>query len=258
MLLADFHIHSTWSDGALGIPEVVDTFGRSGHDVIAITDHVVNQDSLLGKAAHRLRLSVTRERFAAYREEIEREAKRAWDTYRMVVLAGCELTRNATTKERSAHALALGIDGFLSADGPIEGMLGRAREAGAVVVACHPHEQSDWFANTFYLWNRRDTLRDLVHLWELACRWDLFPPVSRANLSYLGNSDFHKPSHLYAWKTLVDAPKTPTAVLRALRDGRGLGLTRLAAPRAATPASAPSAVPVLGDVPCLCSAQAAG
>ena len=35
MLLADFHVHSTWSDGSLSIPEVVDLFGKSGHDVIA-------------------------------------------------------------------------------------------------------------------------------------------------------------------------------------------------------------------------------
>ena len=46
MLLGDFHIHTTWSDGRHSLPEVVDLFGRSGHDVIAITDHVVNSDSL--------------------------------------------------------------------------------------------------------------------------------------------------------------------------------------------------------------------
>ena len=30
MLLADFHIHTTWSDGAALDREVVDLFGRSG------------------------------------------------------------------------------------------------------------------------------------------------------------------------------------------------------------------------------------
>ena len=39
MLLGDFHIHTTWSDGRHSLPEVVDVFGRTGHDVIAITDH---------------------------------------------------------------------------------------------------------------------------------------------------------------------------------------------------------------------------
>ena len=149
MLLADFHIHSTWSDGRLAVPEIVDAFGRTGHDVIAITDHVVNEDSLLGKIAHSCRLSITKDNWDAYRAELESETRRAWDEYRMVVLPGVELTRNALTGKRSAHALALNLDRFVSADGPVEEMLTRAREAGAVTVACHPNEQSDWFANTY-------------------------------------------------------------------------------------------------------------
>lgn len=239
MLLADFHIHTTWSDGRHPLPEVVDLFGRTGHDVIAITDHVVNRDSFLGKAAHRLRLSVTRDSWDAYRAEIEREARRAWDTYRMVVLAGLELTRNGFTRDRSAHALAVGLDSFVGADGAVEQMLASARDAGAVTVACHPHEQSGWFENTFYLWNRRQEVRGLVDLWELACRWDLFPPVARAQLAYVGNSDFHSRPHLWAWKTLIDCEKSPAAVLAALRKGTGLGLTRLD-----DPAHAPAADPV--------------
>jgi hypothetical protein len=230
MLLADFHIHSTWSDGRLSIPEIVDLFGRSGHDAIAITDHVVNSDSLLGRVAHSCRLSITKDNFDAYRAEIEREARRAWDAYRMVVLAGCELTRNALTGKRSAHALALGLDRFVSADGPVEEMLTRAREAGAVTVACHPNEQSDWFANTFYLWDRRKEVAALIDLWELACRWDLFPQVSRARLPYVGNSDFHDRPHLYAWKTLMSCEKSPDAVFASLRAGKGLGVTRLLDP----------------------------
>jgi hypothetical protein len=241
MLLGDFHIHTTWSDGRHSLPEVIDLFGRSGHDAIAITDHVVNSDSFLGKAAHRLRLSVTREKWSAYRAEVESEARRAWDTYRMVVLPGAELTRNGVTGKSSAHALALGLDDFVSADGRVEEMLARARDAGAVTVACHPNEQSDWFANTFYLWNRKDEVKGLVHLWELACRWDLFPQVGKAGFAFLGNSDFHRASHLWAWKTLLDCEKTPAAVLGALRKGRGLGLTRL---------HAPSPAPVLEPEPC--------
>ena len=230
MLLADLHIHTTWSDGRLTIPEVVDLFGRSGHDVIAITDHVVNTDTFLGRVGNRLRLSVTAETFDRYRGEIESEARRARDTYGMLLIAGCELTRNAVTGARSAHALALGLDSFVSANGEVPDMLTRGRDAGAVLVACHPNEQSDWFANTYYLWNRRNELFDLIHLWELACRWDLFPPVSRAKLPFIGNSDFHRPHHLYAWKTLIDCEKNANAVLSALRRGAGLGVTRLASP----------------------------
>ena len=231
MLLADFHIHTTWSDGKLSIAEVVDLFGRSGHDVIAITDHVVNTDSLIGKATHRFGLTVTEENFAAYRAEIERERKRALDQYGMIVLSGFELTQNAITRKSSAHVLALGVDEFISANGSVEEMLIRAKKMSRLTVACHPHEQSDWFSNTFYLWNRRDELGSLIDLWEVACRWDLFPPVARARLPYIGNSDFHRAEHLYAWKTILPCRKNENAVFRALKEGHGLGVTRLAQPR---------------------------
>lgn len=227
MLLADLHIHSTWSDGSLSIPEVVDLFGRTGHDVIAITDHVVNRDSLIGKFTHGMGYSVTAETFPQYRAEIEREAQRAWDQYRMIVLPGCELTQNRVRRNSSAHALAIGLDEFVSADGTVEEMLLRARHARALVVACHPNEQSEWFANTFYLWNRRAEVTDLIDLWEVACRWDLFPQIGRARLPYVGNSDFHKPEHLWAWKTLIPCEKRPASVMAALRRGAGLAVTRL-------------------------------
>ncbi|HVE70055.1 MAG TPA: PHP domain-containing protein [Thermoanaerobaculia bacterium] len=230
MLLADFHIHTTWSDGKLTIPEVVDLFGRAGHDVIAITDHVVNTDTMIGKATHRFGLTVTAQNFGAYREEIEREKKRALDRYGMVVMAGFELTQNCVTRKNSAHVLALGVDEFISADGTVEEMLARAQAKSRAVVACHPHEQSDWFSNTFYLWNRREEVQHLVDLWELACRWDLFPPVARARLRYIGNSDFHRPEHLYAWKTLVPSRANERAVFRALKEGSGLAVTRLDQP----------------------------
>ena len=230
MLLADFHIHTKWSDGKLSMPEVVDLFGRSGHDVIAITDHVVNTDNAVGKVTHKFGLTLTRENFDAYRAEVEREARRAWDTYRMVVLAGVELTQNRILRRNSAHVLALGIDRFVSAEGSVEEMLARANDADAVVVACHPHEQSEFFANTFYLWNRRNEVARQIHLWELACRWDLFPPVARAQLPFIGNSDFHDRPHLYAWKTLLPCEKRADDVLRTLRRAEGLAVTRLAAP----------------------------
>jgi len=233
MLLADLHIHSTWSDGKLSIPEVVDLFGRTGHDVIALTDHVVNRDNLIGKFTHRIGLTVTAENFADYRAEIGREAKRAWDKYRMIVLPGCELTQNRVRRSDSAHALAIGLDEFVSADGTVEEMLDRARRTGALVVACHPNEQSEWFANTFYLWNRRTEVAGLIDLWEVACRWDLFPQVGRARLPYVGNSDFHRPEHLWAWKTLIPAAKREADVVAALRQGTGLAVTRLE-PRPAT------------------------
>lgn len=240
MLLADFHIHTTWSDGKLTVPEVVDLFGRSGHDVIAITDHVVNADTVIGKVTHRFGLTVTPDNFRGYREELEREKRRAWDQYRMILLPGFELTQNTCTRRGSAHVLALGIDEFISANGSVGEMLQRAQESSRIVVACHPHEQSDWYANTFYLWNQRSEVADLIDLWEVACRFDLFPPVARAKLRFIGNSDFHREEHLYAWKTLLPCEKQEQAIWRTLERGAGLALTRLA------PAAATCPVPQFG------------
>ena len=236
MLLCDFHIHTTYSDGVLPLPSVVDLFGQTGHDVIAITDHIVNRDNGLGKIAHRIGNSLNPETFRRYSEEIQREAERAWRSYGMLVLPGAEMTRNTINRDTSVHALALGLDEYLSADGdPLE-MLREVQARGAVSVACHPHEMSEWYANTWYLWNRRKTVGDLVHLWEVGCRWELFPVVSRESLPHMANSDFHRPEHVYAWKTLLNADKTREAVLAALKRGTGIGVLRLTPGQAAATA----------------------
>lgn len=227
MLLCDFHVHSTYSDGALPIRRIVDLFGQSGHDVIAITDHIVNSDSGLGRIAHAIRHSLNPETWKRYIEEIRCEAERAWKTYGLLVLPGAEMTRNTINRDTSVHILALGLEEFLSADGdPIE-MLREIRGRGAVSVACHPHEMSEFYANTWYLWNRRRIVAPLVDLWEVGCRWDLFPVVSREVLPHIANSDFHRPEHLYAWKTLLPAEKSGPQVLAALKRGKGIGVLRL-------------------------------
>jgi hypothetical protein len=230
MLLCDFHIHTTYSDGSLSLPQVVDLFGRSGHDVIAITDHIINRDNGLGRIAHAMGRSIGPESWNRYADEIAKEADRAWRAYGMLVLPGAEMTRNTINRDTSVHVLALGLDGFLSADGdPLE-MLREIRARGAVSVACHPHEMSEFYANTWYLWNRRKIVEGLVDLWEVGCRWDLFPVVSREMLPHIANSDFHRPEHLYAWKTLLPAEKTVSGILEALRRATGIGVLRLAPP----------------------------
>ncbi len=232
MLLCDFHVHTAYSDGALALPRVVDLFGRTGHDVIAITDHIVNRDNGLGRIAHALRHSLNPESWKRYFAEIRREAERAWATYGMLVLPGAEMTRNTINRDTSVHILALGLNDFLSADGDPLDLLREIRSRGAVSVACHPHEMSEFYANTFYLWNRRKTVGPLIDLWEVGCRWDLFPVVSREKLRHIANSDFHRPEHLYAWKTLLRAEKTVAGVLSALKMAADIGMLRLTAPAA--------------------------
>jgi hypothetical protein len=234
MLLCDFHIHTTYSDGVLPLPKVVDLFGQSGHDVIAFTDHIVNKDSGLGKVAHRIGNSLDPERWKRYADEIDREAERAWSSYGMLVLRGAEMTRNTINRNTSVHVLALGLDEFLSADGDPLDMIREIRARGAVSVACHPHEMSEWFANTWYLWSRRKFVAPLIDLWEVGCRWELYPVISRQSLPHLANSDFHRPEHLYAWKSLLQAEKTRAGVLAALKRGTGIGVLRLSEEEAAS------------------------
>ncbi len=234
MLLCDFHIHTTYSDGVLPLPKVIDLFGQSGHDVIAITDHIVNRDSGLGKVAHRIGNSLDPESWKRYADEIDREAERAWSTYGMLVLRGAEMTRNTINRNTSVHVLALGLDEYLSADGDPLDMIKEIRNRGAVSVACHPHEMSEWFANTWYLWNRRKFVAPLIDLWEVGCRWELYPVISRQSLPHLANSDFHRPEHLYAWKSLVQAEKSRAGVLAALKRGSGIGVLRLSEQEAAS------------------------
>ena len=75
-----------------------------------------------------------------------------------------------------------------------------------------------------------------VDLWEVGCRWELFPVISRESLPHLANSDFHRPEHLYAWKTLLRAEKSREGVLCALKRGTGIGVLRLTPGEAAATA----------------------
>lgn len=105
MFLADFHIHSTFSDGKLAIPEIVDLYGSLGFGAIAITDHLCENATLIGKASAYLRCTLTEASFPLYRELLKTEAERAWDQYRMVVIPGVELTKNSVSNHRSVQIL---------------------------------------------------------------------------------------------------------------------------------------------------------
>jgi predicted metal-dependent phosphoesterase TrpH len=231
-LLCDFHVHTQWSDGRLTIREVVDLYGRTGRfDVIAITDHILMKRDLLGRAARmatlgRREFSVTRERFAAYLAEIHAEAKRARDLYGLVVIPGAEITQNHIRSKKNSHIVALNIREHISADQPAEDILKEIRRQGAVSIACHPHHRTTTRLEigTCYLWNYRKRLAGLVDVWEAANRDDLFSVTSLKHYPYVANSDFHKPKHLYSWKTLIRCEKNWEAIARTLRANVDIAL----------------------------------
>ena len=110
MLICDFHIHTTWSDGSVDLPEVVDIYGQAGFDVISITDHVYNSDSTIGSWADRLNKTIAEENFPNYMEALEREAERAMARYGMLLIPGVEITKNYLSEEESAHVLLLDLE----------------------------------------------------------------------------------------------------------------------------------------------------
>jgi len=232
-LLCDFHTHTTWSDGRLSIRELVDLYGQTGaFDVIAITDHILRDQDVLARAARvatfgRRRFSVTEESFAEYLGEIAEEAVRARRLYGMLVLPGAEITRNHVRAKKNAHIVALGLRSFISADQSPEEVLREIRRQGALSVACHPHHRPTrrLELSTCYLWDHRDELIDMVDVWEAANRDDLFSVTSLKHFPYIANSDFHKPKHLYSWKTLVRAKKDWPSIKAALKDNVNLAIT---------------------------------
>ena len=232
-LLCDFHTHTTWSDGRLSIRELIDLYGQTGaFDVIAITDHILRDQDVLARAARvatfgRRRFSVTEDSFAEYLGEIAEEAVRARRLYGMLVLPGAEITRNHVRAKKNAHIVALGLSSFISADQSPEEVLQEIRRQGALSVACHPDHRPTrrLELSTCYLWDHRDDLIDMVDVWEAANRDDLFSVTSLKHFPYIANSDFHKPKHLYSWKTLVRAKKDWPSIKAALKDNVNLAIT---------------------------------
>jgi predicted metal-dependent phosphoesterase TrpH len=232
-LLCDFHVHTRWSDGRLSLRDVVDLYGRTGHfDVIAITDHILMKGDLLARAGRlvslgRREFSVTEARFRAYLDEIAAEAKRARRLYDLLVIPGAEITQNHIRSKKNSHIVALNITEYISADQPAEDILRAIRRQGALSVGCHPHHRTTRRIEigTCYLWDHRKRLAGLVDVWEAANRDDLFSVTSLKHYPYIANSDFHKPKHLYSWKTLLRCGKNWDAIARTLRANVDVALT---------------------------------
>lgn len=215
--MADFHMHSTFSDGKLTIPELVDLYGRRGFGAIAITDHLCETSSILGKAAAYLDQTLTCANFPLYMEIIQSETERAWDQYKMVLIPGFELTKNSVSNHRSAHLLGIGVSHFMRADEDVLELARKIRAQGAIAVAAHPVSTRIAEKQTFHMWNRREELLTEIDAWEVASGPHLFDEVLRSAVPKLANSDLHRPTQMSSWKTVLDCERHPEAILDAIR-----------------------------------------
>ncbi len=217
MFLADFHIHSNFSDGQLSIPELIDFYGQRHFGAIAITDHLCEEKTWLGMTAQALQRTLTRQSFADYMALIAEEKIRAWEQYKMVVFAGFELTKNSLLHHRSAHLLGIGISDYIAADGDVFELAQAIKSQGALCVAAHPLPTGKLELQTRHLWDRRKELDPLIDAWEVGSGDNWFKEVAQSGLPALASSDLHTPRQLTSWKTVLDCERHPEAILEAIR-----------------------------------------
>jgi predicted metal-dependent phosphoesterase TrpH len=170
--------------------------------------------------------SVRAETFDDYLADIEYESERARRKYGLLVLPGAEITQNHVRGKKNSHIIALGVKAYISADQRADAILHEIRRQDAVSIACHPHHRTTrrLEISTCYLWDHREELAELVDVWEAANRDDLFSVTSLKHFPYIANSDFHKPKHLYSWKTLLRAEKSWESIKAALKANVDVGL----------------------------------
>lgn len=217
MMLADLHIHSTFSDGKLSIPEIVDFYGKRGFKIIAITDHLCEEETFLGKASLFLNKTLSKETFNEYLYIIKTEGARALKQYGMLVIAGVELTKNSLSFHRSAHILALGITEYIAADGTIIELITKIKKQGALAIAAHPVSTKKVEHQTYHLWDQRDELKDHFDAWEVASGPYLFEEVMNSRLPLIASSDFHHEKHIKSWKSLLRCELNLDSVKEAIR-----------------------------------------
>ncbi|MES2310173.1 MAG: PHP domain-containing protein [Verrucomicrobiota bacterium] len=226
MLLCDFHTHTTFSDGKLTVSELVDFYGQRGFDCMAITDHYCDPDRVIGKICNMTGLVLLPQQINEYFDVIEKERKRAWKKYSMILMPGIEFNKDGLSKKSSAHLLGIDLKQPIDPRLDIKSTIHEIHQQGGLAVASHPHEfSSHWGKNTLYLWENQDEYAPLLDAWEIANRDDLFNPIGLKRLPFLANSDFHKPKHIQSWKTLVFSEKDPEAIKQCVRENRDIALT---------------------------------
>jgi hypothetical protein len=239
-LLCELHAHSTYSDGSLDLTELVDLYGRSGFDVLCVTDHCVRADDPFHPSSASGRPHVHDGNYPEYIAAIGREAARARSLYDLLVIPGLELTYNDLEPRRAAHAVAVGLRRFVGVDGGLDLALVRARRAGAALIAAHPYPLTDAATSLRQTARYAEDWRALaraVDRFELFNRHELFGWVAAAGLPVVATGDFHHPEHLGTWKTLIPCRKDERSVIEYLASDSPVHLTRFA-PAGAAPLAA--------------------
>ncbi|MBX3225922.1 MAG: hypothetical protein KIT84_29900 [Labilithrix sp.] len=215
VLEADFHVHTTLSDGSLTPLGVVRQAERRGVDVIAITEHNTAIPGAIGRAWARWRGGST-----------------------PIVLQGEEVT------SKRFHLIAVGIHETVSPSQPLDAVIAEIHLQRGIAIAAHPVKR---------YWSAYEPVRgaldgsELMHplafAGGLGWRWEdlrAFYERDQETLMPIGSSDYHWGSVLGLCRTyvFVDGAPTEERVMEALfarrtvvvdREGRAYGAPALTA-----------------------------
>jgi len=141
-------------------------------------------------------------------------------------LTGLEFNKDGPTRKSSAHLLGIDLKTPISPRLDLMETIQRIHQQGGLAVAAHPHYmKSEWAKETLYLWDNQEKFAPVIDAWEIANRNNLFAPVSLRRLPFLANSDFHKPKHIFSWKTLLNCEKDPEAIKDCIRRNENISIT---------------------------------
>jgi signal transduction histidine kinase/predicted metal-dependent phosphoesterase TrpH len=218
-LLTDLHIHTTFSDGAVSLEDVIKLYGESGFNVIAITDHLFDTESERSLAIHREGKSIKNaEDYFRKIEEVSPQARKAYD---LLVIPGLEICNLG----RDFHILGIDLKEPVDPNQDAETVIREIHQQGGLAIASHPHLKLSFFLqgdhtsikrHPLHLWKFRERYAHNIDAWEIANREDLFEAVSLERFPYLANSDFHDSCHLTSWKSLIFSEKEKEAVKKAI------------------------------------------
>lgn len=218
MFLADFHLHSNFSDGVLPIAKLVDFMGFHGMGAIAITDHLCERKSFLGQSARLLAKSLTEKSFPIYMDIIMKEAERAQKEYGMLVIPGVEITKNSFSHKNSAHILAIGITKYIDPDLSLLEIIDAIHEQGGLAIAAHPVDTGKKEFQTQLLWEQKEALESRIDAWEVASGKELFPLVQKSSLRKIASSDLHHPRQIESWKSAFRCDRNFVSIKQAVLD----------------------------------------
>ena len=218
-LIADLHIHSTFSDGTMPVEEIVRIYGEAGFDVIAITDHLFDTQSPRSLEIHEEGKSIRD--IETYFRKIDEISRWGRKTYDLLVIPGLEIC-NLT---EDYHILGIDLKEAINPNQDAEGVIKEIHCQGGLAIASHPPLKLSYFLNgdresihrhPLHLWKHRDRYANKIDAWEIANREDLFGNVGLERFSYIANSDFHKIHHLTSWKSMIYAEKEKQAIKKAI------------------------------------------